>query len=156
MPVANQGSRTICNRSCITALALLLAVTGCASSRRNRDVVRNTLASYQIGRTTFQDFKKDAGLVQTQRPPPKEPPSYLNPNRASWFPQTQTAWISQSPWRIYETAEYSGLSKGTFTQHWKFVVGDQTQAICILTFDGQGRLANISPVEVLQKPSPGQ
>jgi hypothetical protein len=136
-----------------TGLALLILVTSCASPGPRSDIVRQRLATYQVGQTKFDEFKRDAGLAQVERPAPTVPPSYLHPNRASWFPQTQTTWVSQNhPWRIYEAGQYSAVHARKFTQHWKFVVGDLTQPISILTFNGQGILVNISPVESPQKP----
>ena len=133
--------------------ALVAVIAGCASPRPKIDVVAQTLRTYQVGKTTFQDFKKDAGLIMTERPTPNFQPqhSYLNPQRQNvleMMTKTQTVYgVPQgSPWKIYETGENVSLISGRFSRKLMFVVGDINKPISILTFDGKGGLAEISPV----------
>ena len=61
------------------ATALLVA---CHS--QPSDVVRKTIQTYQVGVTTFADFKKDASLEESKLEPDKSPAhSYLDPEFSS-------------------------------------------------------------------------
>src|ERR1043165_2698183 len=109
--------------------ALVAVIAGCASPRPNIDVVAQTLRTYQVGKTTFQDFKKNAGLIMTE---PQH--SYLNPqhqNVMEMMTKTQTVYgVPQgSPWKIYETGENVSLISGRFSRKLMFVVGDINKPI---------------------------
>jgi hypothetical protein len=128
-------------------------LAGCASSRVNVAVVSQTLQTYQVGRTTFWDFKRDAVLTLVVRTNPavQHPTSYLTPTNTftdilSPTPVKYYASPKGSPWKIYETQETRTSINGRSKHTWKFVVGDLNRPISILTFDSGGALTEISPV----------
>ena len=89
-------------------LVMITFIGGCASPQPKVDVVAQTLQTYQVGKTTFADFKKDAGLVIVERPTPKMPTSYLSPQPTTpdeLRPKTQKVYAVPvgSPWKIYES-----------------------------------------------------
>ena len=130
---------------------MITFIGGCASPQPNVDVVAQTLQTYQVGKTTFADFKKDAGLVIVERPTPKMPTSYLSPKPATpdeLRPKTQKVYAVPvgSPWKIYEIGETATLDHGKFWHTSRFVIGDTQKPISILAFDDQGNLTGITQV----------
>ena len=107
---------------------------GCATQQKN--VVRQTLQSYQVGVTKFKDFKRDARLIDVshQTSTPLQSRSYSLP--------------PDSPWKLYGKGEDVSFRKGTFSHKWKFVVGDAEGAVCALWFDSSGTLVDISTPEL--------
>jgi hypothetical protein len=145
-----------------TALAVLMAACGSQPS----DVVRKTIQTYQIGVTTFADFKKDASLEE-MKPDSDKPPthSYLNPELDSVdskMPGGSQFYTTskKNPWQILEqntesVSEFhsiSGLFSGkpssssSNTKKSKFVVGDVKGPVCILVFDDAGKLTELKPL----------
>jgi hypothetical protein len=130
------------------------------------DVVRKTIQTYQVGVTTFTDFKEDAKLEEMKPDSNKTPThSYLNPELDSMdtkFPGALPFYTTSenSPWKILEQgAESSSESRTTSgiragkssssssqTSKSKFVVGDAKGPVCILIFDGAGKLAELKPL----------
>ena len=107
-----------------------LFLVGCATQQTS--VVRQTLQSYQVGVTKFKDFKRDAGFIDVSH-------------------QTDTAIQARrygvpvgSPWKLYGEGQDTSFRNGTFSQKWKFVVGDTDGAISTLWFDSSGTLVDIS------------
>ena len=143
---------------------LTLLMAACASQPSS--AVRKTIQTYRVGVTTFADFKKDANLEE-MKPDADEPPthSYLNPELDSMdskitgdMPMYTTS--EKSPWKIIEQGAESGSTSYTIsgdlfgkssasssqTNESKFVVGDSKGPICILIFDGTGKLTEIKPL----------
>jgi hypothetical protein len=137
----------------LTGAASIAFITGCTSPQIDVAIVNQTLQTYQPGKTTFKDFKKDAGLIVVERPAPDyfNQHSYLNPQPAIPYqaiPKTQTNYDvpAGSPWKIYETGQSVSFINGKFSQAYKFAVGDINHPISILAFDGHGNLTSISPI----------
>src|ERR1041385_620468 len=105
----------------IACSVLLLFPFGCASSQGGE--VRQKLRGYQVGTTTFEDFKRDAGLVKIKAPmnvPVFRPSSELSTNAdfrsisnfvtaGAWFPTqmasdpffgTSYGLAKDSPWKV--------------------------------------------------------
>lgn len=162
-------------QSLAVGVAALVLLAGCASPPANVKsapstatatpdiaVVARTLKTYQPGKTTFDDFKRDAHLLD--EPPPAPPRSYLNPDPVSISGTSSNPHYYSAPeggpWMIFETSEEqtstttsstgAGTSSST-TYSRKYVVGDVKKPICVLVFDQQGVLTGISPVP---KPAP--
>ena len=131
--------------------ALITFVAGCASPPPDVRVVAKTLATYQVGKTTFADFKKDAGLFMKEPPAPSVPAqkSYLNPQSPT-FDQLKTQKVyavpEGRPWKIYETGNTFTLNHGKYSETHKFVVGDVNKPISILAFDREVNLISIAPI----------
>lgn len=139
---------------CIFAGLLITLMTGCASPRPDIDVaiVTQTLQSYQVGKTTFADFKRDAGLKIVARPDPAPaPPVPLNSGYIlypppAWNPRMQMLYVlpQGSPWRIYGVQHYTNMMSRESSRTERFVVGDIDHPISILIFGGDGSLLSIS------------
>ncbi len=116
-------------------------VFGCASPRL--DEVRRTLATYQVGITTFADFRRDAD-VDLHEPPPPKSRSYLGPPPS--FPRGGYYLAAKSSaWRIFEQRQSYSFAHGTNSYGLALVVGDVHEPICILTFHN-GTLSEIRPI----------
>jgi hypothetical protein len=133
----------------IGLLLLLVGVlAGCASeplgqSRRDAsDPVAMTLQSYQTGKTTFADFKRDAGLETAGLPATLV--SYRGASEVSRIYLTAPA----SPWRIYKRGDYLTVNDWRVGHLWQFAVGNAHQVISVLTFNGRGQLVSIAPVTI--------
>jgi hypothetical protein len=124
----------------------------------NLQVVTRTLQSYQAGKTTMEEFIRDAHLIYTTLPKPA--PSYLDSKLFSIPEEARNDYETptDSPWKIYESSVEQTSTKTSYTYKGnnssssyaqKFVVGDTNKPICILTFDGQGKLTNISPLPLV-------
>jgi hypothetical protein len=133
-------------------IAFIVFISGCASPdgdtpivaygiapTSNVSVVRQTLQSYQAGKTTFTDFRKDAGLVTADRQP--RPPLYIKPQPAD--PQKNYMASDGSPWKIYSLMFNARILNGVLFETNTCVVGDTNHPISILIFDGQGKLTRI-------------
>ncbi len=140
--------------------------TGATNGGLPADVVRKTIQTYQIGVTTFTDFKKDANLEE-MKPVSDKPTThqYLDPQLGSMdskIPGALPIYTTgeNSPWKILEQgAESSSESRTTSgimlgkpsssssqTSKSKFVVGDPKGPVCILIFDGAGKLTELKPL----------
>jgi len=101
--------------------------------------VKRILATYKVGETSFEQFKKDAGLVTE--------PITESTNMAPVF-QTQMSDFyvvgKTSVWRIYSQHKNFGLSFGKTIDQSIYVVGDADGAISTLTFD-HGILSKMEP-----------
>jgi hypothetical protein len=134
-------------------LALLLFISGCATSPSGGNSVGETLKSYQVGKTTFRDFKRDARLTFEVRTVdnPNARRSYLHPNSQ---PKkiTREGWVVSpgSPWKIYETGNYwfygTGPEGKKSVDERSYVVGDTKRPMMILTFEGETTLKKMTPV----------
>jgi hypothetical protein len=139
----------------LLTLALIAFITGCASQPPDVAIVAQTLQTYEVGKTTFADFKRDTGLTIVQRSPAAEPaqPLYLLYQQPTWIPMTQ--WVYRvpagSPWRIYGVQHYWKVHKWEWgsSRSDRFTVGDIHHPISILTFGGDGDLINISPANAV-------
>jgi hypothetical protein len=135
------------------SLFLIAFVAGCASSQPKIGLVGRTLQTYQIGKTTFADFAKDATLVLVERPAPnfqnQNSDSKAQPSSEKQVkPQTEKVYEAShgSAWKIYGTGTDVSLTSGRWSSKSRFVVGDVAKPICVLTFDGGDHLIDISPV----------
>jgi hypothetical protein len=153
---------------------LIVFITGCASPDADAPIVsyniapkpdvaivRQTLQTYQAGKTTFADFKRDAGLVMMQRPsialpklsylgrPPAIPlrPQSTTPDQAKSEPVTYYGVPAGSPWILYGFQDNMNINRGTLTETHTFFVGDINHVISILEFDKQGNLTKILPYQ---------
>ena len=107
-----------------------LLFAGCATQQTS--VVQQTLQSYRVGVTKFDDFKRDAGLVEL-------PSQVDSPQQAGRYKVPVG-----SPWRLYSQGQSSNFQHWTWTQKWSFVVGDTNEALSTLWFDASGTLVDIS------------
>ena len=135
----------------LIALGLAL-VTGCVSYPPpgvDVAIVTQTLQSYQVGKTTFADFKRDTGLIIGQRPEPAgvgDAQLYYYYLQPPWNPRLSRVYSvpNGSPWRIYGVQHYTDLTMRESSRTERFVVGDINHPISILTFRGDGSLISIS------------
>jgi len=131
----------------IAPVPIVKAVPHTSTPPPSLEVVAQTLKTYQIGKTTMEDFIRDADLVKMTNSP--FPPTYLNSQPLTSFP-TENMYRPRTagPWRIYKTnVEQNSPKEGvTVTPMRQYEVGDIEKPICILTFDNEGKLTNISPV----------
>jgi hypothetical protein len=127
-------------------IALAAFITGCSSPQPDVDIVAQTLQTYQIGKTTFADFKKDSGLTEAEEPIPQQQ-SYLPPPAlsAAPVPTTHRVYKVVMPWRVYQQSENVSFMNGHLSETQIFVVGDIQHPISILTFNGSGHLTDVSP-----------
>jgi len=89
--------------------------------------VAHTLDKYQPGVTTWNDFTKDAKVMEERPGPQTQQARYLD----SSAPQTIKVWVAQKdPWRIYEQRETVSTAKT------EVVVGDDKRPLALLTFTG--------------------
>lgn len=121
---------------------LIVAVAGCVSNASQADEVAATLQSYQPGKTTFEDFKRDARLEVAGLPATLV--SYKGSSEVSRLYVT----MRTSPWRIYKRGDYLTVNDWRVGHLWQFAVGNEHQVISVLTFNGQGQLVGILPVTV--------
>ena len=110
------------------------------SPQPNIETVAQTLKTYQVGRTSIEDFIRDAGLINTTFPSQ----SNSEPRPPVLYSSFRTT--TGSPWKIYETSFAQGQAFGRVTQTRKYVVGDIKRPICILAFGNEGKLTSIAPV----------
>jgi hypothetical protein len=111
--------------------------------------VKQGLAAYRVGETTFEQFKRDAGLVLK-----RETNSFFlqfdgmtNVPNSSKIPASGTYMEgSTSGWRIYRQFRNTTSSFGKTNEQFIFVVGDSEGAISALTFE-QGMLSKIGPAK---------
>lgn len=125
----------------LPCVLLPLVLGGCATLVETpTNNVRATLSRYEVGKTTFADFKRDARLVYTVREMnnPWYGKSYINPK-----PQpkkiTINGWQTApgSPWKIYETSTYYFIQGPKRIDERTFAVGDAEHAMAILTFEAE-------------------
>jgi hypothetical protein len=135
------------------SLFLIAFMAGCASSQPKVGLAARTLRTYQVGKTTFADFAKDASLVLVERPAPNFQSQNSDLKAQPWSekevkPQTEKVYQAShgSAWKIYGTGTDVSLSSGRWSSRSRFVVGDVAKPIFVLTFDGGDHLIDISPV----------
>ena len=140
----------------IRTLAVLTAFIGinwgCSSTQQQNNMVTAALNSYQVGKTTLEDLKKDTGMALVGIPadpvifPPK---SYIFPQPFSIKLPDPMLYILPpgSPWKIYETRPKMEIFNGKTTRAWAFVIGDTNKPVCLIEFGFDNVLTNISPVQ---------
>ena len=113
---------------------------GCSSPRRT--VVTQTLHTYQVGTTKFDNFRRDTQMVlQEVAPPETKQRRYLEP--AVTFKMRSYKTPQASPWKIYEQNQTSsGPLIGARYHQQKFVVGDANGPVAVLAFTN-GTLSEI-------------
>ncbi len=129
----------IANRFWIISFLLLinfLLLPGCSASKPlSANVVTLTLQRYQPGKTTFAQFRNDAGL------------SLAGQTQASVDPDGKEP-MAQSPWKIYSytfVVQKQGIFGG-YHQQFQYMVGDTDHPISFLAFNRDGGLVSIAPV----------
>jgi major membrane immunogen (membrane-anchored lipoprotein) len=109
-------------------LVLLALLAGCASTHV-RDVTQ-MVTSYKVGVTRFEDFKKDAKLVEIQVFSGHGP---------------KYATLKSSSFAIIDQNTDISLKDGQESSR-DFVVGDASGKICIIGFSiHDGKLTKLSP-----------
>ena len=123
----------------------ILLVGNCSAPEPNVEAVSQTLQTYQVGKTTIEDFIRDADLINATFPPPYPTDVGTNPP-ASFLLKCNFRTTPGSPWKIYETGLETKHGYGfEFKQTRKYVVGNTNKPISILAFDKEGNLESISP-----------
>jgi len=118
-------------------------VTTASLPQLDVQIVARTLQTYQVGKTTIQDFIRDADLANATFPSR----SYLDPGPPDFLVRCMFRPRAGSPWRIYETSvDQHSFGGGVVYRTRKYVVGDINKPICILAFDQDGKLTSDSPV----------
>lgn len=93
--------------------------------------VKEVIATYRIGKTKFEQFKKDAGLIHAPAPKGVDDPPFFFQTKPTDVYVTDAA----SSWVIYGQSSHFSWSAGKKVNRFVYVVGDSERAISTLTFD---------------------
>lgn len=125
----------------------VLWLAGCATHHTHDGSVARTLDSYQVGTTTFADFKHDAHLHEHRTVMNGVKTTDGNP------PQSETRAIQtydtprSSHWRIFHAQELTKVTNGNLVTHSReLTVGTPERPLYILTFNQAGVLIDKKPV----------
>lgn len=122
------------------SMCSVLWLAGCATHKSESSVAR-TLDSYQVGTTTFADFKHDSHLIESERVAPT-PPDVSAPRQI-----VRTYRVPRgSHWRIFSTGDVTNIKNGNVSRKREVTVGTNTRPLYQLTFSDAGMLIDKKPV----------